>query len=200
MKNRFFKIATLAILSLGTFSCKKDYEDYELSPLQDNLASIPVTVTNAEFNERFPIITTSIAAGGLFTVDFEIPADKGIIREISKVTTTAQGTINLTNLNSAAPVTALNRPNTSANAPVQPILGNGTNRISFSSTLASYVTFRQSQPASQQATFGPAPNAVTNLPVPSTTQAPTEIQYYFRIVLEDGTTIIPMPVRIRVLP
>ena len=203
MKNQLFKIASLALLTLGVFSCKKQYGEYELAPLQDSVADVPVTVTNANAVERFPIIYTSLAAGGQFTINFEIPSDKGTIKEITKVATgAASAAITLTALNSSAPSTALNASGTGTNRVVTPIPGNGTNKISYTSDLTNgYLPYRIAVGVGA----GPiGPNAgtpsVPTVPQPSTSQTPQEIQYYFLITLEGGRTIIPMPVRIRVLP
>lgn len=195
MKNNFVKIGALLLLSLGSFSCEKDYGDMHLGPLEDSIAPIPVTVTNADAFERFPVIHTSLANGGTFSITFQTPADKGNIREISKVATGPfSATINLANLNSANALTALNSTGTGTNRVVTPIPGNGSNTITFTSNLATYQQYRSAQAAGVQANFGPA--TLT----PSTTAVPTDIQYYFRLTLEDGTTLIPLPVRVRVLP
>lgn len=204
MKKQFITVVALTLLALGSSSCKKTYDDQHINPVGDRLADIPVTVTNYDYFERFPIITTSIAAGGRFSINFQIPADKGTIKEITKVTTaaTAAGT-SLANLNLITSMTgtgaafALNAVGTGANRVASPIPGNGTNTITFTSTLGDYLTFRQANGAAA----GPATvtTSPVSLPVPSTSQTPTEIQYYFLITLTDGTTIIPQPVRIRVL-
>ncbi|UOG73903.1 hypothetical protein MTX78_17495 [Hymenobacter tibetensis] len=194
MKNHFIKLCAIVFLSAGFFACEKDYGD-NLGPVEDSLASIPVTVSNAEFTERYPVITTSVSAGGNFTINFEIPADKGKIAAITKVATGPSAISNLANLNSTAAASSLN---------TAPIAGNGTNQISFTSTLADYLAYRIRNGAAfgPVATTGNPPVAVvpTALPAPSTNNIPTEIQYYFRLTLEDGTTIVPMPVRVRLIP
>lgn len=205
MKNHFFKVAMLALLAVSSFACKKKYDDLSLDPLGDRLAAIPVTVTNWDYFERFPVVNSSIAAGGTIRIDFQIPADKGTIKEITKVTTgptaASSALANLNSITSMAGTTtalALNATGTGASRTVNPIAGNGTNTITYSSTLANYLTFRQANGA----TVGPATTTTTpvSLPAPSTSQTPTEIQYYFLITLTDGTTIVPQPVRVRVQP
>jgi hypothetical protein len=203
MKNQLIRVAVLALLAFSSYSCKKEYDDMNLDPLGDRLAEIPVTVVNYDYFERFATINTSIAAGGKFSITFQIPADKGTIKEITKVTTGATaGGSSLTNLNNIKAMSgvdaawAINAEGTGANRVVKPIVGNNTNTITYSSDLATYLTFRRAQGANA----GPATTTTTpvGLPAPTTTQTPTEIQYYFLITLGDGTTIVPMPVRIRV--
>lgn len=208
MKNNFIRLALLALLTVTSFSCKKKYDDKTLDPNGDLLAPIPVTVTNYDFFERYPIINASVGGGGTFRIDFQIPADRGTIKEITKVTTTpAAAAISLANLNaitamSGATGTALayNATGTGATRSVNPIVGNGTNTISFTSNLATYLAFRQANGAN----VGPANTTTTpvSLPTPITTtsQTPVEIQFYFLLTLTDGTTIVPQPVRIRLQP
>ncbi|HEX8330168.1 MAG TPA: hypothetical protein VF629_21725 [Hymenobacter sp.] len=203
MKNYFIKTCALVLLSVGIFSCEKDYGP-GLGPLEDSVAEIPVTVTNATTIERFPVVTTSVGGGGNITIELAIPADKGTIKQITKVATSSSVVaLNLANINSTVPVSSLNSA---------PINGNGTNAITFKTTLADYLRYRNSQPATASLTaaqvrdtFGPVgPNAgtppVPTIPVPSTNSTPTDIAFYFLIELEGGTTIIPRPVRVRVLP
>ncbi|SHK60739.1 hypothetical protein [Hymenobacter psychrotolerans] len=202
MKRNIFKIYALALLSFGAFSCEKDYGD-NLGPVEDSIAAIPVTVTNADAFERYPVVNTSVAGGGNITITMEIPASAGAIREISKVATGPFATITLTNLNSTAAITALNSRIVNGTRTVTPIVGNGSNSITFTTTLADYLAYRNSQ--GTPANFGPAgPPATTGgpgtLPVPSATATPTDIQFYFRLTLEDGSTIVPLPVRVRVQP
>jgi hypothetical protein len=208
MKNNLLAILALLMLSQGLFSCKKTFDDNTIGPVQDKLASIPVTVTNATFFERYPIVTTSVAAGGKFDITFEIPADKGTIKDISKVTTGTS--IGLPNVQTLAASNAVNTAG-GAGVAIVPVPGNNTNRITYSSSLAEYTTYRirlgaNAGPAGPQvgpptAPGGPATGPVTApVPAAATSQTPTEITYYFMITLTDNTTIIPLPVRVRVIP
>lgn len=212
MKNQLIKLATLALLSAGMFSCKKDY-GVGLGPLQDPQAEIPVTVTNATFFERYPVVTASVAAGGQFTINFEIPSGKGTIREITRVVTGPSAVANFGNLNLSSAGTALNTTGEGTAASpfaLAPIRGNGTNQISFSGVIGtsttsgvySYLPYR----IRNGSTFGPAgpqagtpPAGPVTAPVPSTTAVPTDIQFYFRLTLEDNSSIVTMPVRVRVV-
>ena len=191
MKRYFIQFCTLAVLSAGLFSCKKDFGD-NLGPLEDSVTDIPVTVTNAEFFERYPGVTTSVAAGGNINIQLAIPADKGKIKQITKVATGTATSLNFTNLNSTSASTSYN---------TAPIPGNGSNTITFTTTLNNYLPYRV-RVGTTAGPIGPKAGtpAVDTIPVPSTTAVPTDIGFYFRIELEDGTILIPRPVRVRVIP
>ncbi|HEX8657688.1 MAG TPA: hypothetical protein VF690_09155 [Hymenobacter sp.] len=207
MKNNLIKLCTLVLLSASVFSCKKDYGP-GIGPVEDSKAEFPVTVTNAEFFERYPGVTTSVAGGGNITITLSIPDDRGKIKQINRVATSSTTqALSLTNINAAinssTSVFAYNATGTGANRVITPIPGNGSNQITFTTTLANYLTYRiaagaTAGPAGPQA--GTPPAGPVTLPVPSTTATPTDIAFYFQIELEDGMTIIPMPVRVRVLP
>ena len=194
MKKQFTHILVLSLLTLGAFSCKKEFDDNSLSPLQDSVATIPITVPNQEFFERFPIVTASVsnrpASGviGPFTIILEIPADKGKIKEINKVTT---GTSGLTNL-IGADALAFNYDPTAKL--IVPIPGNGTNQITFSSSLDKYTAYRTRVGA---ATAGLAADVAPNSSF--TPQNPNQLPYYFLITLEDGQQLVSTAVRVRVV-
>lgn len=224
MKKQIIKTCTLLVLAASTFSCKKDYGG-NLGPVQDSVAEIPVTVVNADAFERYPVVNASVANGGNFTITLEIPSDKGKIREITKVVTSSAAVANFTVLNNAATTStnvgqALNTSGAGTTASpfvLTPVAGNGSNQIVFRGNIGtsttpgvySYLPYR----IRNGATFGPAGPQVgppttpggpatgpVTAPVPSTTSTPTDIQFYFLLTLEDGRTIIPMPVRVRVQP
>lgn len=205
MKNKFFQALMLSSLFLGLGACKKDYGNIDLGPLQDSQAAIPVTVTNQDFFERVPIVvvngvardvTVSNPAASPFTITFQIPADKGTIKEITRVQTGATG-LNL--LSTGTATQAYNYDATTSS--VKAIPGNGTNTISFTSSVAEYRAYRTR--------FGTgAGNAgyvfpdVTTANGTSTTynaQTPNQLRYFFLLTLTDGTQIIPMEVRVRLL-
>ena len=210
MKNNLIKLCTLVLLSASILSCKKDY-DPGLGPVEDSKAEIPVTVTNAQFFERYPVVTTSVAGGGNITITLAIPADKGIIKQITKVATSTPTSLNFGNLNSTNASTALNSsvPMGTTTRVVQPIMGNGTNTITFTTKLDDYLAYRirvgvsagvAGPQVGPPAMPGGPPTGPVTMPTPSTTATPTDIGYYFRLELADGSTITPMPVRVRILP
>ena len=193
MKKQFARFLALSLLSLGAFSCKKAYDDKSLSPLQDSVTDIPITVPNQEFFERFPIVTASVGkvAGntvGPFTIVLEIPADKGKIKEITRITT---GTAGLNNLQGADDRAFNYDPATKL---VAPVAGNGSNQITFSSSLDRYTAYRTrvgAGAAGQPAVV--APNATF------TPQNPNQLPYYFLLTLEDGRQLVSTAVRVRVV-
>lgn len=191
MKKQLFRTLVLGLLSVGAFSCKKKYDDQSLSPLQDSVTDIPVSVPNQEFFERFPIVTASLSkkdatGAGPFTIILEIPADKGKIKEITKIAT---GTAGLANLQD--PNQALLFNYDAAAKQVMPIAGNGSNRITFTSSLDRYTAYRTrvgSASAGQ-------PASTTGF----TAQNPNQLPFYFLLTLEDGRQVVSTAVRVRVL-
>ena len=199
MKKNIIRFVALLILSAVTFSCEKDYGD-KLGPLDDALAEIPVTVKNAQYHERVPVITTSVAAGGQFDIVLQIPAGRGTIREISRVATGNT----LANLNTGGAF--LLNYNTATRTP-SPIAGNGSNEITFSTSLSAYSAYRTrlTTVAGYNAGLNTAGDAAT---VRMTTGAnpvvnerdPTTLRYWFLVTLESGQEIITTEVRVRILP
>ncbi|WBA40237.1 hypothetical protein [Hymenobacter canadensis] len=206
MKKNIIQYCALAFLAFVSFSCEKDFGD-NLGPTQDSVADIPVTVTNATYFERFATVTTTLATSNNVVITMEIPAGSGVIREITKVATGISGTNNLGNLNNTAVGTAYNTTGAGTAASpfvLRPIPGNGTNQITFTTNLTTdYLPYRTRNGAAYGPlrTTGTPPVVVSPsaLPLPSATTIPTEIQYYFRLTLEDGRTIVPMPVRVRII-
>lgn len=195
MKKHFAHLVVFGMLALGIFSCKKAYDDTSLSPLKDSVTDIPVTVPNQEFFERFPIVTASLSkldptgAKGPFTIVLQIPADKGKIKEITKITT---GTSGLANLQPNFDNLAFNYDVAAGPAGrVVPIAGNGTNQITFTSTLDKYTTYRTRVGAAA------AGQAATTTGFSA--QNPNQLPFYFLLTLEDGRQLISTAVRVRVL-
>ena len=192
MKKQFIHLMALALLALGTFSCKKAYDDKSLSPLQDSVTDTPITVPNQEFFERFPIVTASLSnkptatTTGPFTIVLQIPADKGKIKEITKITT---GTAGLANLASSDNSLAFNYD--PAGSRLAPISGNGTNQITFASSLDKYTAYRTRVGA---AAAGQAASTVGFTP-----QNPNQLPFYFLLTLEDGRQLVSTAIRVRVL-
>lgn len=199
MKKNLIRAFAFALITVSAFSCKKDYGD-KIGPLQDSPAAIPVTVKNATYFERIPIVTTSVAAGGAVNITLQIPSDKGKIKEITRVAT---GTT-LANLQ-AAEVYSLNY-NTSTSS-VALIGGNGSNEITFTSTLALYSAYRTRITTIPGYVAGlnsagavPTVTMTTGTPSIVDERNPNFVRYWFRIKLEDGTDIITTEVRVRILP
>ncbi|QKG58504.1 hypothetical protein GKZ68_18830 [Hymenobacter sp. BRD128] len=197
MKNIVLKFFALLLLAVSFAACKKDYGN-KLGPLQDSLAAIPITVTNQVYFERFPVVTAKVDttqgptnSTGTFSIALSIPADKGKIKEITKI---AMGNSGVSYLqNSSAP-----------NYPGAPIAGNGSNTITFSSDLptvraysrqlaasavkgTAYVFTGQTKRLSQTLTPNPTP------------QTPNQLRFFFLVTLEDGTQLISTEVDVRLI-
>jgi hypothetical protein len=204
MRYTFFQALALGGLLFGAGACKKDYGS-DLGPLQDSPAAIPVTVTNQNFYERVPIvavtgvardITIANPATSPFTITFQIPADKGTIREITRVQTGATG---LGLLSTGTAAQAYNYDATSAT--VKAIPGNNTNTISFTSSVAEYRAFR-SRFGTGAGNGGYVFPDVTTSGSASTiynAQTPNQLRYFFLLTLGDGTQVVPTEVRVRLL-
>jgi hypothetical protein len=201
MKKTFAYLFAALTLTVGLSSCEKDYGPDSLGPLEDSIAEIPVTVTNATFFERFPIVTASVSQGtgvaqGPFSITFRIPADKGVIKEITRVQT---GTSGLRLLQEGTAPQAYNF--VSSTSSVRPIPGNGTNEITFTSSLGEYGAYRTrvaALPGASAVNAGNAPVVAPNSTFND--QNPNQLRYFFLLTLEDGRQIIPMEVRVRVVP
>ncbi|AMJ66781.1 hypothetical protein [Hymenobacter sp. PAMC 26628] len=204
MKKIAINILALALLAAGFSACKKDYGN-QLGPLQDSVAAIPVTVTNQEFFERFPVVTTKVdtASGslnstGTFSIAFSIPADKGKIKEITKVATGNGGVEYLQDAR---------YPNYLTTA----VAGSGTNTITFTSSLtavrdyrtrliAAFATLPASATKAAAFTFSGIPTGRLGSLTPNKNpQAPNQLRFFFLITLEDGQTLIPTEVDVRLV-
>jgi hypothetical protein len=206
MKNIAFKLFALFLIAAGFSACKKDYGN-QLGPLQDSLAPIPVTVTNQEFFERYAVVTTKVDttsgsanSTGTFSITFSIPADKGKIKEITKVATGNGGVEYLQN--AAYP-----------NYASGPIAGNGSNTITFTSNLtavrdyskrlnAAFASTALPTGATRAAAFtfsGTSTGARGTLTPNKDPQAPNQLRFFFLLTLEDGQTLIPAEVDVRLL-
>ena len=193
MKKQFAQLFVLGLLALGGFSCKKQYDDKSLSPLQDSLAGTPVTVPNQEFFERFPIVTASVSntTGGVvgpFTIVLQIPADKGKIKEITRITTGTAGLANMQSLDSLA----FNYSR--ATKRTVPIAGNGSNQITFASSLSQYTAYRTRVGAANAGQPGVVAPSASFTP-----ENPNQLPFYFLLTLEDGRQIVGTAVRVRVV-
>ncbi len=206
MKKIATQLALLLVLAVGFSACKKEYGNH-LAPLQDSIAAIPVTVTNQEYFERFPVVTAKVdttnglaKSTGKFSIILSIPADKGKIKEITKVATGNSGVEYLQN--SLYP-----------NYLDSPLAGSGTNTITFSSDLnavRSYVTklnttfARTDLPTGFNKTaafaFTESVQRRKGTLTPNTNpQTPNQLRFFFLITLEDGTQLISTEVDVRLI-
>lgn len=203
MKNIAFKFSALLLFCVSFTACKKDYGNV-LGPLQDSVAPIPITVTNQEFFERFPIVTTKVdttdgsrASTGKFSITFSIPADKGKIKEITKVATGNSGVEYLQDTR---------YPNYQTTA----TSGNGSNTITFTSNL----TDMRDYSSRLSTAFSTLPGSATKSPAYTFTaqtgrkgtltpnpnpQTPNQLRFFFLITLEGGQQLITTEVDVRLL-
>lgn len=204
MKKIAIKVFALLLLATSFSACKKDYGN-QLGPLQDSVAAIPVTVTNQEFFERFPIVTAkvdtangSINSTGKFSITFSIPVDKGKIKEITKVATGNGGVEYLQDSRYPNYLTAA-------------VAGNGSNTITFSSDLnavrdyskrlnAAFATLPASATKAAPFVFtGTSTGRKGTLTPNKDPQTPNQLRFFFLLTLEDGQTLIPTEVDVRLL-
>lgn len=202
MKKTAIHYLFFVLLAAGFAGCKKDYGN-QLGPLQDSVANIPVTVTNQVYFERFPVVTTTVSgtgatSSGTFSIDFSIPADKGKIKEITKVATGNSGVEYLQSTLYPNYLTAT-------------VTGTGTNTITFSSDLnavRSYVTRLNAAFATLPATAtktaafaftGTSTGGAGTLTPNANPQTPNQLRFFFLITLEDGTQLITTEVDVRLL-
>ncbi|MGI4739376.1 MAG: hypothetical protein ACRYG7_29780 [Janthinobacterium lividum] len=203
MKKTAIHLLLLFVLAASFAGCKKDYGN-KLGPLQDSVAPIPVTVTNQVYFERFPVVTTTVGTGtnanGTFTINFSIPADKGKIKEITKVATGNSGVEYL-------------QSSVYPNYLATPVAGNGTNTITFSSDLNAvrdYVTRLNAAfaapgfppTATKTAAFaftGTSAGGAGTLTPNTNPQTPNQLRFFFLLTLEDGTQLITTEVDVRLL-
>ena len=198
MKNIAFKFFALVLLAGSFAACKKDYGN-KLGPLKDSLAAIPVTVTNQEYFERFPVVTTKVdstkgptVSTGTFSIVLSIPADKGNIKEITKIAMGNSG------------VAYLQDP-TAPNYSAAPIAGSGSNSITFNSDLTTVRAYTKALAASTVKgtayTFTGQTKRLSQTLTPNPNpQTPNQLRFFFLLTLEDGTTqLISTEVDVRLL-
>lgn len=142
----------------------------ELGMLSTPRPEVPVTVSNlyGTFN-GVPTVATSLSGGGAISITLNIPGGTGrTIKEITRV-----GIANVpSNYRVVQTTTGLYKST--------PIAGNGTS-VTFTTTLTEYT-------------------AITGLAVTTSGTATSFLAryFYFLITLDNGETIIPVPVRVYV--
>jgi len=142
----------------------------KFGPLSDVRPSIPVTVQNAIDYRPEPTVSTSLSGGGNITITLTIPANSG--RTIKEVTKVAASTS----------YTKIQSTSTTGFYTTAPIPGNGTS-VTFTTSVTEYFS---KNPVSSS---NPAAKANNEL----------AFRFYFMITLDDGSVIIPEPVRVLVL-
>ncbi|WP_338874950.1 hypothetical protein WBJ53_04955 [Spirosoma sp. SC4-14] len=170
MKNILINLFLLVLVAGSNISCKDDLIYSDL--VRDNRPDIPVTFPGTDTFGFNPFIVSSLASGGPIQFTLSIPSSSGrTIKEITKVVGGATS-INVGTLNSATSTSAYNPA---------PIAGSGTTAV-FTTTIAD---FKKKYPS-----VSTTPAALPNY---------TEIQFLFLVTLDDGTQIVPEPVRVRIV-
>lgn len=170
MKNIIY---LLSLLFIGVVSgCEQDKNAPGIQDLQatDNA----IVFTNYKYFERIPIYETSLAAGGKIDVTMTLPdASPRSFKEITQVgASTANASLNQNTFKTAANTFAAKIPVTGKSA-------------TFSTTVANYLAFKK----------------ITTLPANTANGATySDIQLFFLITLDDGSTVVPVETRVRVRP
>lgn len=142
----------------------------EFNGITTSIPAVPVTVTNLfGIYNGAPTVSTSLSGGGAITIKLEIPASSGrTIKEITRVGTA-------TTINNYAVVQTTTGLYVST-----PIAGSGTT-VTFTTSTAEYT-------------------AKTGAAVTASGTATSFLgrYFYFLITLDDGSQIMPVPVRVYV--
>lgn len=163
MKRMTFYIVCLLTLSFA--SCKKEGFD----GLSDSTPAVAVTVSDLYGTYNYPVVATSVAAGGAISITLNIPANSG--RTIKEITRVAAGTSG-TNYKSVEGTTGLYVST--------PIAGSGTS-ATFKTTLTEFNT-----------------KTGQTIPTAGTSTAFLNRYFFFLVTLDNGQTIIPTGVRVYV--
>ena len=164
MKKLNISIVVFLFISVFVASCKKD----GFNGLTDVKPTIPVTVPNATEFRPTPAVRASKAAGGGITITLQVPSGH-VINEITKVAAS-------TNYNAVQNATTVGT-SSSQLYKAGPFAGNGSNQITFTTSISEYMT-----------RTGTASTPASN----------TELarQFYFVLSVDNGQVIIPEPVRV----
>jgi hypothetical protein len=172
----------LSILFLMSFmACTKTKG---FNGLSDNRPEIPVTVSNATDYRVGPSVRASLSGGGKIDIQFSIPATSG--RTIKEITQIAVSSSFAAVQNATPPKAGFTTWGYNNSIPASP--GKGTNvpiaGNSFSTTLAAYSLYYKTL-------------INTSLIINHNTELPAP--FYFVITLDDGTQLLPQPVKVLVI-
>ncbi|MBO9594386.1 MAG: hypothetical protein J7599_15890 [Niabella sp.] len=169
-----------AVFAFSFQGCKKGDLDFNNSDAAH--PKIPVTVSDVYmYYNGVPSVSTSVAAGGNITIQLNIPSSSGrTIKEITRVafanTTSNYAIIQNPNPAYSSPAPPLTGPYSATS-----VAGSGTS-VTFTTSLADYATRTKS-------TLVTAGGTATSF---------LGRYLYFLVTLDDGSTLIPVPVRVYV--
>jgi hypothetical protein len=145
-------------------------EKQKIGPLTDNRPEIPVTVTNAVYFRPEPTVTTPLTGTGAGIITINLSIPENSGRRITQITRVSAST----SYSQVQGTTGLYN-----NAPIP---GNGTT-ATFTTSFTEYY-IKKPQSASN-----PAPALNVEL----------ANRFYFLLTLDDGSILIPEPVRVLVI-
>lgn len=165
-------LAMLALaLTVGLSACEQDKDAPGIKdlPAGDNA----ITFKDYKYFERIPIGETSISAGGNITITMTLPdASPRTFKEITQVgASTTNASLNQTTFK------------TTANTLASKIAATGKT-ATFTTTIANYMAFKK----------------ITVMPSTTTSGIVTytDMQFFFLVTLDDGSTVVPVEYRVRV--
>lgn len=163
-------LAMALVVSLS--ACEQDKNAPGIQDLEatDNA----VTFTGYKYFERIPIGETSISGGGAITITMTLPdASPRTFKEITQVgASTINASLNQTTFKTAANTLASKISATGKTA-------------TFTTTIANYLAFKK-------LTAIPSTTASNGIVTYS------DMQFFFLLTLDDGSTVIPVEYRVRV--
>ena len=188
-------IKTLLFLFIAVVmvSCKKE----DFNGLSDVRPAVPVTVTNAIDYRPEPTVSTSISGGGTIQIVLAIPASSGrTIKEITRIagSTTYSLLQNPTSLNVVGGVFSASTGIFSYAATTPPTLTLSGGFYNLTPIPVNGITYTYNTSLTQY--FSIFPVAKNNLAAAA--NAELSFRFYFLVTLDDGSVIIPEPVRILV--
>jgi len=172
MKNfrLYINIISLAFLAIAVLGCNDDFEG---EIVKDSRPEIPVTFDGATTVGFNPYYTVSYADGNI-VLTLSIPDNSSMnIKEVSNI---------------VAGATSINVASITAGSSIQYLPGPATVNGKTYTLTTNITEFNTKVPASARITAAPAAGVLT------------ERAFMFRLVMDDGSLIVPVQCRIRITP
>ena len=193
MKKYIRSILFLFMTTVVMVSCKKE----DFNGLSDVRPAVPVTVTNAIDYRPEPTVSTSVSGGGAIQIVLAIPGSSGrTIKEITRIagSTTYSLLQNPTSANVVGGIFSAATGIFSYAATTPPTLTLAGGFYNLTPIPVNAITYTYNTTLAQYFTIFPV--AKNNLAAAANTEL--SFRFYFLITLDDGSVIIPEPVRILV--